>query len=173
MGKGAHVSRVMLRLETQIFPDRKMFRVHDATVDPQAPGSPLPPAGALISTSREQMLIGSLQEHSAVWLTIEEWDAAPPAFGDDWEDEAKAVLYLRGELSVDMGAEGRAVERLRLAGGVGDYVVRVHGRNRREVVRLYDELFQRGVDPLSDEFQQARRALDGVEQYLLQFWRGS
>ncbi len=163
----------MVRLETQIFPDRKMFRVHDATVDPAAPGSPLPPVGALISTSREQMLVASLQEHNSVRLTIEEWDSAPPSFGGDWEDEAKAVLYLRGELSVDMGSAGRAVERLRLAGGVGDYVVRVHARNRREVIRMYDALFDGGIDPLSDDFQQARRALDGVEEYLLQFWRGS
>jgi hypothetical protein len=27
------------------------------------------------------------------------------------------------------------------------------------------------VDPLSDEFQQARKNLEGLEQYLLQFWR--
>jgi hypothetical protein len=167
------VSGVKVRLETSIFPVRKMFRVHDATVDPDAPGSPLPPVGALVSTSREQLWVASLQEHSRVRLTIEEWDGAPPVFGGDWEDEAKAVLYLRGELSVDMGPAGRAVERLRLAGGVGDYVVRVHARNREEVVRRYDALFENGMDPLSDDFQQARRALDGVEEYLLQFWRES
>ena len=163
----------MVRLEMYIAADRKMFRVHDADVDPDAPGSPLPPAGTLISTNREQLWVASLQEHSALRLTLEEWDSAPPPFGDSWEDEAKAVLYLRGGLSVDMGPAGRAVERLRLAGGVGDYVVRVHARNREEVVRRYDDLFRSGIDPLSDEFQQARRALDGVEQYLLQFWRGS
>jgi hypothetical protein len=54
---------------------------------------------------------------------------------------------------------------------VGDYVVRVYARNRREVQRLYEEMFDRGVDPLSDEFQQARKNLEGLEQYLLQFWR--
>jgi hypothetical protein len=63
------------------------------------------------------------------------------------------------------------VDRLQLAGGVGDYVVRVFARNRREVNRLYNEMFERGVDPLSDEFQQARGALEGHEQYLLQLWR--
>jgi hypothetical protein len=163
----------MARLEMYILPDRKMFRVHDAGVDPDAPGSPLPPAGALISTSREQLWVGSLQDHSTVRLTLEEWDSAPPAFGGDWEDEAKAVLYLRGALSVDMGPSEPAVGRLRLAGGVGDYVVRVHARNRQEVVRRYEDLFRSGIDPLSDEFQQARRALDGLEEYLLQLWRGS
>jgi hypothetical protein len=70
-----------------------------------------------------------------------------------------------------MGSAGHAVENLRLAGGVGDYVVRVYARNRREVMRLYDEMFERGVDPLSDEFQQARKNLEGLEQYLLQLWR--
>jgi hypothetical protein len=141
------VSRRLIRLEMPVFPDRRMFRVHDSTVDPDAPGGPL------------------------VRLTIEEWDTAPPAFGDAWEDEAKGTLYLRGQLSVDMGSAGRAVEGLTLAGGVGDYVVRVYARNRREVMRLYEEMFDRGVDPLSDEFQQARKNLEGLEQYLLQFWR--
>ena len=50
-------------------------------------------------------------------------------------------------------------------------MVRVFARNRREVNRLYNELFERGVDPLSDEFQQAREALEGHEQYLMQLWR--
>ena len=63
------------------------------------------------------------------------------------------------------------MEGLTLAGGVGDYVVRVYARNRREVQRLYEEMFDRGVNPLSDEFQQARKNLEGLEQYLLQFWR--
>jgi hypothetical protein len=167
------VSRRLLRLEIPVFPDRRMFRVLDPTADPDGPGSPLPPTGALISVNREQMLVGSLQENVGVSLTAEEWDGAPPPFGDDWEDEAKTVLYLRGAVSVDMGPAGRAVERLRLAGGVGDYVVRVYARNRREVTRLYQDLFKRGLDPLSDEFMQARKNLEGLEQYLIQLWRGS
>ena len=171
--KGGHVSRRLLRLEIPVFPDRRMFRLHDATVDPNALGSPLPPMGGLISVSREQMCVGSLQENVAVRVTLEEWDSAPPPFGDEWEDEAKAVLYLRGVLTVDMGNAGRAVDTLRLGGGVGDYVVRVYARNRRDVVRLYQELYQRGLDPLSDEFEHARRALEGHEEYLLQLWRGS
>jgi hypothetical protein len=165
------VSRRLIRLEMPVFPDRRMFRVHDSTVDPDAPGGPLPPAGTLVSVNRDQLWVGSLQEHIGVRLTFEEWDTAPPAFGDAWEDEAKATLYLRGQLSVDMGSAGRAVAGLTLAGGVGDYVVRVYARNRREVMRLYEELFDRGVDPLSDEFQQARKNLEGLEQYLLQIWR--
>jgi hypothetical protein len=165
------VSRRVIRLEIPVFPDRRMFRVHDATVDPDAPGGPMPPLGALISVNREQMWVGSLQEHIGVRLFLEEWDMAPPPFGENWEDEAKAVIYLRGALSIDMGGAGRAVGRLQLAGGVGNYVIRVFARNRREVERLYNDLFGRGVDPLGDEFQQARRALEGREQYLLQLWR--
>jgi hypothetical protein len=41
------------------------------------------------------------------------------------------------------------------------------------VTHRYHDLFRRGLDPLSDEFEQARRTLDGLEQYLLQLWRGS
>ena len=165
------MGRRMLRLDIPVFPDRRMFRMHDATVDPDAPGGPLAPLGALISVNREQIWVGSLQEQVAVRVFLEEWDMAPPPFGDEWDDEAKAVIYLRGALSVDMGSAGRAVGWLQLAGGVGDYVVRVFARHRREVNRLYNELFERGVDPLSDEFQQARKNLEGHEQYLLQLWR--
>ena len=151
--------------------DRKMFRVLDTTADPDAPGSPAPIEGALVSSSREQLLVTSLQENVGVRVTIEEWDSAPPAFSDGYEDEAKCVLYLRGQLSVDMGPAGRAVQGLMLAGGVGDYGVRVYARNRAEVVRQYGELFERNFDPLGDDFQRARRQLDGLEQYLLQLWR--
>jgi hypothetical protein len=158
-------------MDIPVFPDRRMFRIHDATIDPDAPGGPLPPLGGLISVNREQIWVGSLQEHIGVRLCLEEWDMAPPLFGDEWEDEAKAVIYLRGALSIDTGSAGKAVERLQLASGVGDYVVRVFARNRRDVNRLYNELFERGVDPLSDEFQQARNALEGHEQYLVQLWR--
>jgi hypothetical protein len=160
------MSRRLIRLEMPVFPDRRMFRVHDSTVDPDAPGGPLAPVGTLVSVTRDQLWVGSLQENIGVRLTLEEWDAAPPLCGDAWEDEAKATLYLRGQLTVD-----RAVDRLTMAGGVGDYVARVYARNRREVMRLYEELFERGVDPLSDEFQRARMDLDGLEQYLLQLWR--
>ena len=166
------MSRRLLRLEMPVFPDRRMFRLHDATVDPDGPGRPAPPEGALSSVTREQMWIASLQEIVSAQLLLEEWDSAPPPFGEKWEDEAKAVLYLRGAVSIDMGTAGKAVESLKLAGGVGDYVVRVFARNRTEVTRRYHELV-RGLDPLSDEFEQARRTLDGLEQYLLQLWRGS
>jgi hypothetical protein len=167
------VSQRLIRLEIPVFPDRGMFRVHDPAAGPGTPGAPLPPMGALISVNREQMLVGSLQADIAARLTLEEWDGAPPPPEEEWEDEAKAVLYLRGAVSVDCGAAGRPVERLALAGGVGDYVARVYARNRQQVVRLYQDLYRRGLDPLSDEFGRARRALDGYEQYLLQLWRGS
>jgi hypothetical protein len=165
------MSRRISRLDIPVFPDRRMFRVHDTAVDPEAPGGPLIPTGALISSSREQVWVASLQEQIGVRLYLEEWDRAPDPFGDEWEDEAKAVIYLRGALTVDMGAAGRALTGLRLAGGVGDYVVRVFARHRQEVADLYRELFERGLDPLGDEFQHERAALEGHEQYLLQLWR--
>ncbi|HEY7145697.1 MAG TPA: hypothetical protein VH637_15760 [Streptosporangiaceae bacterium] len=151
-----------------------MFRLHDPAADPDAPGGPLPPADALISASRDQMLVACAQEHVGVQLTIEEWEDAPTPFSDGYEDEAKCVLYLRSQLSIaDMGASDRAVRSLRLAGGVGDYGVRVYTRNRTEAVRRYAALFKLKADPLGDEFQQARRRLEGLEQYLIQLWRES
>jgi hypothetical protein len=160
-------------LEVPVFPERMMFRVHDPAVDPDAPGGPVAPNGSLISSSREQLLVACAQEHVGVQLTVEEWDDAPPPFSDGYEDEAKCVLYLRGHLSVNMGAAGYAIRSLRLSGGVGDYGVRVYTRNRSEAVRRYGELYNLNADPLGDEFQQARKRLEGLEQYLLQLWRES
>jgi len=167
------VTRRLLRLEIPVFPERKAFRVRDPAVVPEMPGAPIAPVNSLISASREQMVVCCSQEHLGVQLTIEEWDTAPPPFSDGYEDEAKCVLYLRGHLSVDMGTAGRAVDSMRLAGGVGDYGVRVYTRNRGEAVRRYADLCLTGPDPLGDEFQQARKRLEGLEQYLLQFWRES
>lgn len=170
---GARVNRRLLRLEIPVIPERRMFRVHDAGVDPDALGGPLPPVGTLVSMNREQLWVGSLQEHIEVKLVLEEWEGAPTPCGDDWDEEAKGKLYLRGLLSIDMGSAGRAVGELRLAGGVGDYSVRVYARNREQVVRLYHELFDRYGDPLGDEFQRAKKDLESLEQYLVQLWRES
>ncbi len=168
------MGRRLIRLEIPVFPKKRMFRIHDPAVDPDGPGSPMVPVSTLISTSREQMLVACAQEHVNVQLTIEEWEDAPPPFSDGYEDEAKCVLYLRGRLGVyDNGHSDAALEGLRLAGGVGDYGVRVYTRNRAEAVRRYAALFEMDVDPLGDDFQQAKKRLEGLEQYLLQLWRES
>jgi hypothetical protein len=165
------VSRRLLRLEIPVFPERLMFRVHDPIAELDAPGGPVPPIDSLVSTGRDQLMVSCAQEPLGVQLTIEEWDDAPPPFSDGYEDEAKCVLYLRGNLTVDMVSAGRAVDALRLSGGVGDYGVRVYTRNRTAAVRSYGELYEQFSDPLSDDFQQARKRLEGMEQYLLQLWR--
>jgi len=167
------VSRRLLRLEVPVFPERLMFRIHDPGAELDGPTGPSLPVDSLISTSRDQLIVACAQQNLGVQLTVEEWDAAPPPFSDGYEDEAKCVLYLRGGLTVDMGPAGRAVEALRLSGGVGDYGVRLYTRNRTAAVVSYAELYQRFADPLSDEFQQARRELEGLEQYLIQLWRES
>jgi len=172
--RGGPVSRRLLRLEIPVFPQRLMFRVHDPIAELDAPGGPVPPVDSLISTGRDQLIVSCAQEHLGVQLTVEEWDDAPPPFSDGYEDEAKCVLYLRGQLSVDTGAAGlRSVDALRLSGGVGDYGVRVYTRNRVAAVQRYSELFQDFADPLSDDFQQARKKIEGLEQYLIQLWRES
>ena len=167
------MSRRLLRLEVPVFPERLMFRVCDPAAQLDGPASPSQPVDSLISTSRDQLIVACAQQHLGVQLTVEEWDDAPPPFSDGYEDEAKCVLYLRGRLSVDMGPGGRAVEALRLSGGVGDYGVRLYTRNRTAAVGSYSDLFEQFADPLSDEFQQARKELEGTEQYLLQLWRES
>jgi hypothetical protein len=172
--RGGPVSRRLLRLEIPVFPERLMFRVHDPIADFDVPGGPVPAVDSLISTGRDQLIVSCAQEHLGVQLTVEEWDDAPPPFSDGYEDEAKCVLYLRGQLSIDTGAAASsAVDALRLSGGVGDYGVRIYTRNRAAAVRSYSELFQQYSDPLSDDFQQARKQLQGMEQYLLQLWRES
>lgn len=170
---GARVSRRLQRLEIPVYPDRGMFRVYDAGADPEGPAAPLPPVGALISVSadRQQLWVGSLQEHVAVRLTLEEWDGAPVTA--DWDEEAKSQLYLRGQLTIDMGPAGVAVSGMRLIGGVGGYAARVYARNRERVARLYDDLLDGHGDPLGDEFARAKKNLEGLEQYLLQLWRES
>jgi hypothetical protein len=167
------VSRRVLRLEMPVFPERMMFRVLDPAADMEVPGPAIPPVDTLIKASRDQLLIACAQEQLGVQLTIEEWDDAPPPFSDGYEDEAKCVLYLRGQLAVGVGATGHPVQWLRLSGGVGDYGVRIYTRNRVAALQSYNELFEQHEDPLSDEFQQARKELDGLEQYLLQLWRES
>src|SRR5271166_7089119 len=171
--RGGPVSRRLLRLEIPVFPERLMFRVHDPVAMRDGPAAPAAPVDSLISTSRDQLVVSCAQEHLGVQLTVEEWDDAPPPFSDGYEDEAKCVLYLRGQLCVDMGSAGPAVHGLRLSGGVGDYGVRVYTRNRAAALQSYDELYKEYADPLSDDFQQARKQLEGLEQYLLQLWRES
>src|SRR5260370_1097725 len=194
MPRGGTMSRRLLQLVIPVTPERRMFRIHDPSVDPDTPGGPLPPVGALISTNREQLwvgslqedidvrlqaadpellAVGSLQEDIDVRLVLEEWDEAPAPCGDAWDEEAKGAIYLRGQLSISMGLAGTAVRGLRLAGGVGDYSVRVYASNRDQVTRRYAQLFDRHRNPLSDEFQQEKKTLEGLERYLVQLWRES
>jgi hypothetical protein len=151
-----------------------MFRVRDSAADLDGPTSPSQPFDSLISTSRDQLMVACAQQNLGVQVTVEEWDDAPPPFSDGYEDEAKCVLYLRGALSVDMGPAGRpVVQAVRLSGGVGDYGVRLYTRNRSAAIVSYADLYEQYDDPLSDEFQQARKELEGMEQYLIQLWRES
>jgi len=169
---GEVVSRRLLQLVMPVTPDRHMFRLHDPWVDPDELGSPLPPVGTLVSSTREQLWVGSLQQDIDVRLVLEEWDGQP-LLPEAWDEEAKARLYLRGMLTVDMCSAGTAVSRLRLSGGVGDYEVRVYARYREAVVQMYADLLSQHRDRLSDDFQREKRKLEGVERYLIQLWRDS
>jgi hypothetical protein len=116
--------------------------------------------------------MGSVLLDINVRLVLVEWDGQP-LLPDAWDEEAKARLYLRGALSIDMGTVGTAVSGLRLSGGVGNYEVRVYARYREAVVQMYTDLFTQHKDPLSDDFQREKRKLEGVERYLVQLWRDS
>ena len=170
--EGDFVSRRLLQLVMPLIPDRRMFRLHDPEVHPGELGSPLPPNGTLITSNREQLWVGSLQQDIDVRLVLEEWDGQP-LLPEAWDEEAKARLYLRGSLAIDMCAAGPAVSWLRLSGGVGDYEVRVYARYREAVVQMYADLMSRHRDRLSDDFQREKRQLAGVERYLIQLWRDS
>src|SRR5215475_2159498 len=167
------MSRRLLQLVIPVTPERRMFRIHDPSVDPDAPGGPLAPVGTLISTNREQLWVGSLQEDIDVRLVLEEWDEAPPPCGDAWDDEAKGSIYLRGQLSISMGLAGTAVRGLRLAGGVGDYSLRVYAGNRDQVTRRYARLFVLQRNPLSDEFHSETTTRACIQRHILQIWRES
>jgi len=172
VAEGGYVSRRLLQLVMPVFPERRMFRIHDPEAYADTAGAPLPPIGVLATASREQLWVGSLQQDIDVRLVLEEWDGQP-LLPDAWDEEAKARLYLRGRLSVDMGSAGSAVTGLRLSGGVGNYEVRVYARYREAVVQMYADLFNQHRDPLSDDFQREKRKLEGVERYLIQLWRDS
>src|SRR5260370_675158 len=72
--RGGTMSRRLLQLVIPVTPERRMFRIHDPSVDPDAPGGPLPPVGALISTNREQLWVGCLQEDIDVRHVLQERD---------------------------------------------------------------------------------------------------
>src|ERR1700741_3779775 len=141
--EGEAMSRRLLQLVIPVTPERRMFRLHDPAVDPEPPGGPLPPVGALISTNREQLWVGSLQEDIDVRLVLEEWDEAPPPCGDAWDEEAKGSIYLPGQMSIKMGLAATAVRGLLLGGGVGNSSARVYAANRDQVTRRYAQLFDR------------------------------
>ena len=168
------MSRRLLRLEVPVFPERLMFRIHDPGAELDAPSGPSQPVDSLISTSRDQLIVACAQQHLGVQLTVEEWDAAPPPFSDGYEDEAKCVLYLRGRSSVWTWARLAGPSRRCgcRAGSVTTGCGSTRGTGRRPC-DSYTDLYQQFADPLSDEFQQARKELEGMEQYLLQLWRES
>ena len=46
-----------------------------------------------------------------------------------------------------------------------------YASNREEAARRYAELYDAYRNPLADEFQQAKKQLEGLERYLIQLWR--
>src|ERR1700678_4525190 len=52
VSEGEYMSRRLLQLVLPVFPDRRMFRLHDPEINSDATGGPAPPSGALVSAHR-------------------------------------------------------------------------------------------------------------------------
>ncbi|MGW0538110.1 hypothetical protein [Streptomyces sp. NPDC003032] len=88
-------------------------------------------------------------------LTVEVWDAEPPAPSGDWEETALTeISTASGQLEVGGVAGGPMPDPIQLSDRAGVWSVRVACRGRTEVA------------------EQARRGVpDGVvERYVFQFW---
>ncbi|MVO87780.1 hypothetical protein GPA10_24215 [Streptomyces sp. p1417] len=92
--------------------------------------------------------------HTAA-LTVEVWDAEPPAPSGDWEESERAeILSISGELEVGGVAGGPMPEPIRLSGRECNWSVRVACSGRSEVAEKARQGVPEGV----------------VERYVLQFW---
>ncbi|MFH9069719.1 hypothetical protein [Streptomyces alboflavus] len=91
--------------------------------------------------------------HTAT-MTIEVWDQEPAAPPGDWEESALAqITSTSGQLRASAVASGPMLDPIHLSDGAGSWTVRAVCRGRADV-----------------EVQARDEAVEGVEQYLLQFW---
>src|ERR1700724_1278594 len=69
--EGGYVSRRLLQLVMPVFPDRRIFLIPAPEGPPAPRGARPPPIGVLVSASREQLWVGSLQQDIDVRLVLE------------------------------------------------------------------------------------------------------
>jgi hypothetical protein len=165
------VTECLQRLETVVYPDYGMFRVHDLAADPPDPDL-VPGPAEFASFQGDRLWVTSLQSNVPVRLTLEEWSGRPEQGLDAAEAEALGAVVLHGAVAVTEVTTGPVLHGLRLAGGLASYRVRVQARDRERVADEYARLFGLHEDVTGAAFARDRRRLEGVERYLLQLWPG-
>ncbi|WP_369190854.1 hypothetical protein [Streptomyces sp. R08] len=109
---------------------------------------------SFLSTHPGRLDFSSAGHTHTACLTIEVWDAQPPAPPGDWEEEAEAEIFTSsGKLRAWAVAGGPMPDKIDLVGGPSTWGVRVMCTGRNEVAE-----------------QSMRGLADGVEQYTAQFW---
>jgi hypothetical protein len=156
------MSRLLNHNSTLVYPDYGMFQITDqAHYEFTAPV----PGRNDFSAGEHSVYLRSSQTHILVHLELESWDSEPPRREEDWEGWHTAVIRLEtGVLDVNEITAGSQPNVLTLP-GPGRYRVRAAHRNRHATSEAYWELSRSGAEP-----GEIKRALEGKEQHLAQFW---
>lgn len=161
------MSRLLRTQYTLVYPDYGIFQIVDSGSEDR--DAPLP-GKQDFSAGERSVFLHSFQNNVLVRLDLESWTGEPPTLGGEWEGSDTATITLSsGAVDIAELTLGRQEAVLRLP-APGRYQVRVAHRNRRLVSKAYQALFGEDTDIHSAEFAAATRDLEGLEQYLAQFW---
>lgn len=164
------MSRLLDRNSTLVHPDYGVFQIFDGE---DFDDTASVPGHDDFSFGDRSVYFHSFQNNVRVRLLLESWEGEPDRDDDAWEGSATAVVEIAtGVVCVNELTAGGQDDLLTLP-RPGRYGVRVAHRNRRVVSDAYLALFDqfRGLDGFG--FSEAKRALEGREEYLAQFWPAS
>jgi hypothetical protein len=161
------MSRLLSHNSTLVYPDYGIFQIIDGEdLDYTAPV----PGREDFSAGERSVFLHSFQTNVRVRLDMESWEAEPAWSNDGWEGSRTAVIECTtGVIGVSEMTAGAQFGLLTLP-TPGRYRVRAAYRNRHEVSKAYHALFDRFDDIHGPGFTTAKKALEGREQYLAQFW---
>lgn len=161
------MSRLLDRNSTLVYPDYGMFQIVDCQSDDET--APVPGHNDF-SVGDRSIYLRSFQTNVLVRLDLESWESEPAWHEDEWEGSHTAVIELTtGVVGVDEITAGAQHDLLTLP-APGRYRVRVAHRNRGMVSDAYMALFDQFEDIHGPGFTDAKRDLEGREQYLARFW---
>ncbi|GAB2513899.1 hypothetical protein [Nocardiopsis aegyptia] len=161
------MSRILSRNSTLVYPDYGMFQIFDCQ---DYDDTASVPGRRDFSVGERSVYLRSLQTNVRVHLTLESWDTEPAWDEGSWEGSHTAVIEIAtGVVGVSEITAGVQPDLLTLA-APGRYGIRVAHRNRHEVSEAHMALYDRFDDVQGPGFRAAKRALEGREQYLAQFW---